>query len=229
MKPVIRIIGVVLFELLHALSVFMIGYVLVVLLYAPFTRDAEKTNDLPTETIYLSTSGIHTDIILPIKHKSFRWDEQFNIPDLFAIDTFQTHLKFGWGDRNFFLKTKNWSDLTAGTLFKTVFGSGPGAMHLILCTPKDLSPEEYVKIKVTPNQYVRICQFIAGSFRYKDGKATQIVDHPYGDYNYFFESSLTYSMAYTCNSWTNDVLVAGGQKACVWTPFRTAIWAKYKP
>lgn len=217
------------FELFHLLGIFITGYILLVLAFAPFSVDKEITRDKKEITILCSTSGIHTDVVLPIHHSLMDWEKTLDLSKGLAIDTFQTHLKFGWGDRNFFLKTKNWSDLTAGTLIKTVFGSGPGAMHLVLCTPKDLDSSTFFKLQLTKKQYLRLCIFVRGSFEFKAGKAKQIIDHPYGNYEFFFESTKEYSMAYTCNSWTNDALKAAGQKACVWTPFKTPIWAKYKP
>ena len=177
--------------------------------------------------VLLSTNGIHTDVVLPIRSEEMNWETDLGIHDFLKIDTFQTHLKFGWGDKNFYLKTKNWGDLTAGTLLRTIFGRNPGAVHLVLCTPKDLDPTSYFKLQLTKKQYKNLCSFIQKSIQYKNGKAIRIWPHPYGTYEYFLESTLTYSMAYTCNTWTNDALKACGQQACVWTPFRTPIWAKY--
>lgn len=223
-----KAIGFILFELVHLLLLFATVYVLIFLLFSPFTISPEKTNLAKTELVYLSTSGIHTDVILPIHHPDMDWESALNLHDALQVDTFQTHLKFGWGDRNFFLKTKNWSDLTAGTLIKTVFGKGPGAMHLILCTPKDLDTQTVIELRLTNQQYRHLCQFIRNSFLFRKKQAVPIRNHPYGKYNLFFESSLPYSMVYTCNTWTNECLRRSGQKACVWTPFKNAIWSKYQ-
>lgn len=226
---ILRKLGFVIFELFHLLGLFITCFILIVLFYAPFTVDKVETTDPKVISILCSTNGIHTDVILPIHSPYMDWEKTLNLEKGLAVDTFQTHLKFGWGDKNFFMKTKEWGDLTAGTLFKTVFGKGPGAMHLVLCTPKDLDSTTFFKLELTEKQYRCLCHFTKESFAFKNGKAYQIYNHPYGTYEFFFESTKTYSMAYTCNSWTNDALKAGGQKACVWTPFKTPIWAKYNP
>lgn len=215
----------VFFEFLMA---FMICYVLVFLLFSPFTTEEERTTDPKTEEILVSFSGIHSDIILPIQHPIKNWKTDLSMQKLLAVDTFQTHLKFGWGDKNFFLKTKEWSDLTAGTLFKTIFGSGEGAIHLVLCTPKDLDPQSYVRLFITKKQYSKLCDFIQHSIRFQHQKPSLISNHPYGTYHFFYNSTIRYNMSYTCNTWTNDVLKRAGVKGCVWTPFKGPILSKLK-
>jgi hypothetical protein len=38
----------------------------------------------------------------------------------------------------------------------------------------------------------------------------------------------SYNLFHTCNTWTNDALKAGGQKACWWTPFDAGIFRQYQ-
>ena len=212
------------FELLWAFGTF---YVLVYLSFSLFSVPKEQTNELPTETILLSHHGIHTDVILPIRHPLKNWETTLGLSHLLVVDTFQTHLKFGWGDKNFFLRTKEWSDLEVNTVVGTVFGRGPGAMHLVLCTPKDIDKSTFIELKLTPKQYQRLCAFIHHSFAFEGKIAKEIKTHPYGSYDFFFDSSIDYNMTYTCNTWTNNALKRAGQKACVWTPFKGAILSKY--
>ena len=58
------------FELLFAgISI----YILIFLVISPFTYPEEKTGDPKTEIIYLTTNGIHSDIMLPIRHPLMDW------------------------------------------------------------------------------------------------------------------------------------------------------------
>jgi hypothetical protein len=100
-------------------------------------------------------------------------------------------------------------------------------MHLVLCSPKDLDPNTLIPLKLTEKQYQKLCSFISESFSRENDQVSRIAIHPYGPYNLFFDSSKSYSMLYTCNSWTNEGLKESGQKCCIWTPFKGAIWAKY--
>lgn len=203
-------------------------YILFFLILSPISFPAEKTSEKLTETIYISTNGIHSDIILPIHHPIMDWEKQLSIHQELKIDTFQTHLKFGWGDKQFFMRTKEWSDMEVSVVLKTIFGRGAGAMHLILCTPKDLDPSSYRKLKLSKNQYQRLCSFIAYSFSYKNKIAAIIQNHQYSSFDLFFDSKLEYNMFYTCNTWTNNALYHAGQKACLWTPFKGPIFSKYE-
>ncbi|WP_300660581.1 TIGR02117 family protein [Fluviicola sp.] len=212
------------FELLFA---FIAIYILIFLSLSPFTVSVEETNDSKTETIYISSNGIHSDVILPIRHPLMNWESTLSLHQMLSVDTFQTHLKFGWGDKNFFLRTKEWSDMEVGTVLNTVFGRGPGAMHLILCTPKDLDKTSLVEIHLSKRHYQRLCGFIQHSFLFENGKAKVIEKHPYGTYDFFFDSSIEYNMTYTCNTWTNNALKRAGQKVGVWTPFKGAIFSKF--
>lgn len=212
------------FELLFA---FICMYILIFLSLSPFTVSVEETNDPKTEIIYISSNGIHSDIILPIRHPLMNWESTLSMHRMLSVDTFQTHLKFGWGDKNFFLRTKEWSDMEVGVVLNTVFGRGPGAMHLILCTPKDLDKAGLVEIHLTKKHYQKLCVFIKRSFLFENGKAKVIEKHPYGTYDFFFDSSIEYNMSYTCNTWTNNALKRAGQKMGIWTPFKGAIFSKY--
>ena len=85
-----------------------------------------------------------------------------------------------------------------------------------------------IKIHITKSQYQRLCAFIKCSFQFENDKAKVIENHPYGTYDFFYDSSIEYNMTYTCNTWTNNALKRAGQKTCVWTPFKGAIFSKYK-
>ncbi len=77
------------FELLFA---FITIYILIFLSISPFAIQAEKTSDPKTEIIYLSTNGIHSDVILPIHHPLMDWKKTLNMEKALAVDTFQTQL-----------------------------------------------------------------------------------------------------------------------------------------
>ena len=46
--------------------------------------------------------------------------------------------------------------------------------------------------------------------------------------NAFYEAKGSYSLFTTCNTWANSALKSCGQKACIWTPFDTGIFALYE-
>src|SRR5690606_6838751 len=60
----------------------------------------------PSNHIYFNTNGIHVDVILPIGYIDPGFRRQLGILPL------SRYVAFGWGDRNFYIKTPEWSDLT---------------------------------------------------------------------------------------------------------------------
>lgn len=227
LKNGITILGKLLFAFLEGILALTAIYFVCYYVLSFATIERQVHSEPKSIEIFLSTNGVHTDFVIPIRSKIKNWEETLGVNDALQVDTFQTHFAIGWGDKNFFLKTKNWGDLTVETATKAMLGMGEGAMHLVLCCPKDLDPNTLIPLKLSEREFARLCDYIHASFQWKGGKVTRIPQHPYGDYNLFFDSSQSYSLAYTCNSWTNDGLKIAGQTCCYWTPFKGAIWAKY--
>lgn len=224
-KKLLLRIGIVA-ELFFALiaSYFIIFFVL-----APLTINKRKTSEALRHEVYIIPEGIHTDFLLPIHSAAIDWGKALYIEKELQVDTFQTHLKFGYGDKNFFLQTKNWNDLTSTTLFRTIFGVNEGAIHLNLCAPRDLDTSKIIKLKLSDRQMNKLIYFIKSSIKWTENHPEQITNHPYSEYDMFFNSSKKYSVAYTCNCWTNEGLIESEQKAGFWSPFKELIFSKYEP
>lgn len=186
-----------------------------------------ETGPKPAYCVYLTSNGVHTDFVMPVRNDVRDWGKQLKLSDEFARDTTRNWISIGWGDKNFFLKTKNWSDLTAGTALKAVFGMGTGAIHIVQRGEPDKSSQEVIALHFTKDQYKRLLSYIDGSFLRKNGRLSRIRRHPYSSLDFFFDSNESYSLAYTCNSWTNSGLKASGQKACLWTAFKGGLFAQY--
>ena len=74
--------------------------------------------------IYLSTNGVHADVIIPVRDLS---------PELqtdLEFDSSHNYIAFGWGDRNFYLNTPEWSDLTVNTALNAAFLKSETLMHV---------------------------------------------------------------------------------------------------
>lgn len=186
-----------------------------------------KTHASPTITIYLTSNGVHSDFVMPIKNKQFDWGKKLDLTDAFKQDSTRNWIAVGWGDKNFFLKTKNWDDLTVGTALKAVFGLGTGAIHVVQIKEPDAKSPDVVKLKLNAMEYGQLCKYIDKGLLKKNGKLSPVKNHPYSKYDFFFDSSSSYSMIYTCNSWTNTGLKRSYQKACLWTPFKDGIFQRY--
>ena len=169
--------------------------------------------------VYISSNGVHTDIILPIKTEIIDWQALFEPEEFGNGWVYASHISFGWGDKGFFLNTPEWSDLKISTALNALFMPSVSAMHVSLWP----QPEENILTKKTllsGKDYEEIVAYILNSFSLgADGKVLKI-NHPgYGDYDLFFESSLKFHLFKTCNVWTNTGLKIAGVRSSFWTPF----------
>jgi uncharacterized protein (TIGR02117 family) len=198
----------------------------IILSSIPRTRDIVHNGDPDKQiTVYLISNGVHLDFVLPKKTPVMDWTRDLQIPE--EIEPLVEYIGFGWGDREFYLNTPGWSDLTLQTAFHAAFTSGPSAMH-ITCYRNPSEAREFRKIVLDTVQYSRLVSYIEESYR-KEGNisAVLIPGRSYGKYDQFYEANRSYSLFFTCNTWVNRGLLQCGLKACLWTPFAGGILKKY--
>jgi uncharacterized protein (TIGR02117 family) len=179
-------------------------------------------------TVYITSSGVHCDIVLPVRDSLMDWTRELQLPDSLAKDTARPCLGFGWGNKQFFIETKSWSDLKVSVFLRATFHLGNSALHIVQVPEPDTANPQTIRLLLTDDQYRRLIGFIKNEFTVGKGGYEPIPEHPYGSYNYFFEAKRSYGLLYTCNSWTNKALKVAGQKACVWTAFKDGIYLQYR-
>jgi uncharacterized protein (TIGR02117 family) len=214
----------------------MAGLVIFVLLYfiAAFSLSKIAVNDHYTSPenggieIYLLTNGVHTDIALPVKNQWKDWNEFLPYSNIGSKDSTMNFAAFGWGDKGFYLHTPTWADLKVSTAFKASFWLSTSAMHVSYYHQLSES-EKCRKIVVDADTYQKLTTYIEDSFiKSQDDGSLHIKGHSYWQNDAFYEAKRTYSLFYTCNTWTNQALQFSGLKACFWTPFDTGIFNMYK-
>src|SRR5690242_568846 len=80
-------------------------------------------------TIYIKSSPVHTDLLLPVKTTFKDWSQSILYKDTRTGDSTFNYLAFGWGDKGFYLETPTWADLKASTAFKAAFWLSSSAVH----------------------------------------------------------------------------------------------------
>lgn len=189
-------------------------------------KEPVNSNDV---TIYITTNGDHTDIIVPVKNLIIDWSKQIRYEHTIAHDTVALYLAFGWGDKDFYLNTPTWAQLKFSTAFNAVFGLGSSAIHTTFY--KNVYEDANCKkIMLSKEQYVRLVAYISNSFkRATNGSIINIKTNAhYNNADAFYEAKRKYNLFYTCNTWANNALKACGQKACIWTPFDKGIFYHYR-
>jgi uncharacterized protein (TIGR02117 family) len=168
---------------------------------APPVRRAELVQG--SEPVYVIAAGWHTDIGLPVLRitaplGSIRSD----FPDA-------QWLEFGWGQREVYMNPEP----SLGELLRSAL-PGPSVMmvrSLPRPPPEALgAPARVVTLLASTEGLARLCDYV-WDFLAKDpaGRPYRVGPGPCGDC-VFYASDGTYDLNHTCNTWTAEVLRAGG-------------------
>ncbi|MES2484419.1 MAG: TIGR02117 family protein [Bacteroidota bacterium] len=206
--------------------IFIATYLLAVLVFSHITVNSTPQTG-GTIPVYINSNGVHTDIVVPIKNEVKDWTKDILFTHTTSQDSIASFVAFGWGDKGFYLDTPQWSDLKASTAVKAAFWMGTSAMHTRFY--KTLTEDdECKKIMITKEDYADLVAYIEESFQQDQAKKiTWIQNHSYGKYDAFYEGVGKYSLFYTCNTWANNALKAGHQRAALWTPYDGGIFCHY--
>lgn len=169
--------------------------------------------------VYVSSNGVHVNLIIPSKSASYNWTGQFN-----ANNSYQ-YLAFGWGDRDFYMNTPTWSDLKFSTTFKAAFLPTSSVIQVYGLKKAPTISENTRKINLSDKQFKILSEYIYHSFQLDDnGRPVELFPKTseYTFYKYY-QAKGKYSMFFTCNNWANKGLKKAGVKNAVWAPFDKSV------
>lgn len=216
MSRMIRMVFRWIKQLLVALLLVVACYAVfaVVLSLVPVNVDTVQGDDVD---IYIRSNGVHLELVVPLRNEIRDWTDFLAIDEAAASQA--RLVSFGWGDRNFYLNTPQWSDLTVKTAAKALLVNSRSAMHVDYY--RSLSTNEDCKrIAIRRDQYQSIVAYVERSFaRDAHGQPIRIEGFQYSAVDAFYEATGSYNLFYTSNTWTNQSLKEAGLKASVWTPF----------
>jgi uncharacterized protein (TIGR02117 family) len=180
--------------------------------------------------IYLMKSGVHTDFVLPVKTEIIDWTRSFPRENTGFKDSTTKLIAIGWGDKNFYMNTPEWADLTFKTAISAMTGLGSSAIHATYHY-EILSDRPVIQLYLSVKQYKALVHYIQkqlvldkqGNTVYIPANNKQVVS---GN-DAFYSAHNRYSMILTCNSWINRGLKACHKRACLWTPFAGGIFYQY--
>ena len=187
------------------------GYFVIAVILSFISTKTQKLDCVKTEHIFIASNGIHLDIVVPVKNlkKNF-------IDDLQVRDSAK-YISFGWGDKEFYLNTPTWGDLTFSTAFKALFLKSETAMHVNFYKT---SYVQWKKIDLCEIQLENLNSFIESTFqKSKKKKFIKIGVSGYSENDYFFEAHGSFSFYKTCNVWVNEALKKANIKTSIWSPF----------
>ena len=204
----------------RVLLVLLAYLVCVVIGFIPVNNDFEPAED--GVTIYVASTAVHSDIIVPAKTETIDWRDHFEAKD-FRAPRSPSHVAIGWGDRGFYLDTPTWSDLKASTAINAMLLPSQTVMHVQFLTPH----ESYVPVSITTEQYELLVDFIRGSFIADEDASFKPIgqSYSYGRFDSFYEANGRYHAFNTCNCWTGRGLKKSGVRVGWFTPLSgTVLW-----
>lgn len=168
--------------------------------------------------IYVLSSLVHADIVVPIDHELCDWRTLFPREDFKADTSWATHVAIGWGDRGFYLETPRWEDLRPSTTLNAMFLPSYSVVHASCLTSPEQKPSA-VAISVSRIQYAQLCRSLQESLAGNaQGVPIPIAGASYGNYDAFYEARGWYHCFSTCNSWVGRQLASAEVTTPLWTP-----------
>lgn len=193
-------------------------YLLVSLLLTSITVNKNEASLSLNKQVYLSTNGVHLDIVIPVSEIDKELLKGLKVKD-------EKYVSFGWGDEDFYLNTPTWGDLTFKTAFRALFLNSETLIHLTKYPEKNL---KWTVVKLSEKQLEKLNVYILNSFMLdKDGGKIILENKRYSFNDDFYNATGSYSCIKTCNTWVNSALKVSGLKSCYWTPFDFGVIGKY--
>jgi len=204
------------------------GYLLATWLLPKFEVKGEAVKN-PKIPIYLSSNGIHADIVMPIKTSIIDWSDKLPFENTVSKNSAMEYVAIGWGDRGVYMEMPTWDDLTVSLAVRAAFMPSETVMHATYYKNMKVG-ENCVEFFLSEDQYRRLVNYVFTGFETNSNGNFKFIqtDGVYGKNDAFYKGTGSYTMFYTCNSWTNDGLKAAGTKAVKWTPFDDAMMDLYR-
>jgi uncharacterized protein (TIGR02117 family) len=174
-------------------------------------------------TIFVRTNGVHTWIMTPTVAAGVDWRPIAPAAHIRDPRYAGDYVAFGFGNREFYLNTPTWNDLSPRTAIAAAFGRGPGLVH-VEHERRPSGDEDNRPLVLAPEGYRRLAGHIRQSFELDAaGRSKPLLGRGYGPSDVFYEAQGSYNAYRTCNEWTGEVLRAAGVRMGAWTPFSESI------
>jgi uncharacterized protein (TIGR02117 family) len=208
-------------RLVRVLGAVLAGVALALLLFAlagwagsSIPRNADWMEPEQGVEILVGSNGVHTELIMPLITPEKDWRADFPVTELAVPDRGFTHIAISWGEKEVFLNTPTWWDLSPTTVLRIIGIGGDGLLHVAYYV-RPAPADDFRPIVLTSAQYRRL---VAGIERALP-QGERVRYDGYGPEDVFYDAPGHYTSTNTCNQWTSDRLAEAGVKTGWWTPF----------
>jgi uncharacterized protein (TIGR02117 family) len=205
----------------RVLGAILAGVVLAVLLFAlagwigsSIPRNGDWREPAEGVEIMVGTNGVHTELVLPLVTPEKDWRAEFPASDVPLSNEPYTHLAISWGEREVFLNTPTWWDLSPMTVLRVIGVGGEGLLHVAHYV-RPAPADDNRPLVLTRAQYRRLVAAVERSMP----RGERVRYDGYGPQDVFYDAPGRYTASNTCNQWTSNMLAAAGVRTGWWTPF----------
>ncbi|MEN7549235.1 TIGR02117 family protein [Rapidithrix thailandica] len=189
----------------------LLFYLFSAFLLSFLSTQPEPTTCPQTQGIYVTSNGVHLDVILSRQQLSALLQQNLHLSPETA------YVAFGWGDKGFYLNTPTWQDLTFSTACNALFFPSETTLHL---TYYRATHQDWKYIALCPEQLKQLNAYIQATFTQNaQGEFIKIKEPGYFYNDVFYEAEGHYSFINTCNCWVNNALKAAQVPTSIWSPF----------
>ncbi|MFN8257938.1 MAG: TIGR02117 family protein [Bacteroidales bacterium] len=209
---IIKKIGIILFKVFFSILLIICLYFLIasITTIVPVNKNFVEIKN--GTAIYVSSNGVHTDIIVPVESECMNWKS------FLKLKTDYKFIAFGWGDKEFYMNTPTWADLKIKTALKAAFLFDESVLQVRGIDYKPKESKNTIRIFLSDKQLNELNNYIYTSFKIND--LTEPVEIKISESSYhYFEAEKRYSVFFTCNNWTSKGLKLAGIKNSLWAPF----------
>ncbi len=199
----------------------LLAYIAAAFLLVLFPANSGPSPASASIEAYVLTNGVHTDLAFPVKNKTMDWERYFPKTQFAAVPADAGYIAIGWGDRDFYLNTPEWKDLSIASAAGALTGRHASLLHVTYASKADLM--HAYKLMLTEEAYRVLAGYVLASAKTLDRHFIQVPHSGYSWQDSFYEATGSYSMFNTCNTWVGKGLQRAGVKVSRWTPFDTLV------
>ena len=212
-KKIIRAMAFLLLSLVVGLT---IGY------FTP-TKWGNYSNENGAIAIYVYNSGIHTDILVPVKTPLWNWQESIDLQSIDVRSNSLEYLGFGFGDRTFFIETYQGAFPKISSLLSALFLPTPSTILVSFYRNIPHNLPQIKCLKISNYHYLQLANFINNSFQLDSENKKVIIEQLPSYRGSFYEAKANYSILRSCNDWTAETLRNAEINTPVWSGLSSAI------
>ncbi len=233
MKRIVLLIATPIMLLICLVLVYLL-VVFGLLLFPANSNQASPNTTSNTATIdaYISSNGVHTDFIFPTRTPQIDWTTIFQTNAFLSPHLGTDFVAIGWGDREFYLNTPEWKDLTFKRAMIALSGQDQSLVHVEYFSNSEfqsMARSQTYHLRLTQNQYTQLLNYVLKTVPLVKNSAQNIPNYHYDQNDAFFQANGRYSMLKTCNTWVGNGLQEAGVKVSRWTPFDMTVYWYLKP